>query len=86
MGMYLLQSVFSHGQLYVALSRVGIKEQAIICVVENGHNDDGTYARSIVYQDFSEEETAAKRFRMSCCLSRLLVTGWTWWHMSSLPS
>ena len=42
MGMYLLQSVFSHGQLYVALSCVGIKEQAIICVVEDGR--DGTYA------------------------------------------
>lgn len=46
---YLPQPVFSHGQLCDALSRVGSKEQATICVMKDGHSDDGTFPQNIMY-------------------------------------
>lgn len=56
MGLYLPHSVFAHGQLYVALSRVGSKEQVIIYVVD-GDKDGDTFTQNIVYQEIFEEET-----------------------------
>ena len=57
MGLYLPQSVFSYGQLYVALSRVASKEQVIVYVVHEGDNPNtSSFTQNIVYKEIFEEE------------------------------
>ena len=50
-GLYLPQPVFSHGQLYVAFSRVGSRSQLSVCV-ENGKvaGREGVYTKNVVYK------------------------------------
>ena len=60
-GIYLPKSVFSHGQLYVAMSRVGSKEGVRVLVLngwreavqdsELGYAPEGVYTRNVVYKE-----------------------------------
>ena len=49
-GVYLRDSVFSHGQLYVALSRVGSKDGVNI-MVKNGWKESSGFAPAGVYTE-----------------------------------
>ena len=51
-GIYLSQHVFTHGQLYVALSR-GTGRRSTTVLVQNGNikRTKGTYTRNVVYKD-----------------------------------
>ena len=50
MGLYLSNPVFTHGQLYVALSRVQSKDN-ILVLVKDGQIDENTYTKNIVYKE-----------------------------------
>ncbi len=52
MGLYLPKPMFSRGQLYVALFRVGSSERVTICVVDGRHEGlEGVYTKDIVYKE-----------------------------------
>jgi ATP-dependent DNA helicase PIF1 len=51
-GIYLPEPVFTHGQLYVALSRVASADRTKV-FVKNGHlkGNKGTYTRNVVFSE-----------------------------------
>ena len=52
MGLYLPYPVFDHGQLYVALSRVQLKDNIKILVKKGEVEDEiGTFTKNIVYKE-----------------------------------
>ena len=51
-GVYLPEHVFSHGQLYVALSRGTSESDTIVLVKKTtSHNTDDVYTRNVVYKE-----------------------------------
>ncbi len=50
MRLYLPNPVFTHSQLYVALSRVQSKDN-ILVLVKDGKIDKNTYTKNIVYKE-----------------------------------
>jgi len=50
MGLYLPNPVFTHGQLYIALSRVQSKDNILVLVKDSQINEN-TYTKNIVYKE-----------------------------------
>ncbi len=50
MGLYLSNPVFTHGQLYVVLSRVQSKDNILVLVKDDQINEN-TYTKNIVYKE-----------------------------------
>jgi ATP-dependent DNA helicase PIF1 len=52
LGLYLPQSVFTHGQLYVGLSRVTSRDQIKVLIEDSVYeDDDGAFTKNVVYSD-----------------------------------
>ena len=54
-GLYLPRPVFAHGQLYVALSRAGLRRNTKVLVVDTNYQGrfaglDGVYTKNIVWK------------------------------------
>jgi ATP-dependent exoDNAse (exonuclease V) alpha subunit len=57
-GLYLKKPVFTHGQLYVAISRATSRRRLRI-LIENDDGSCGTQTRNVVYQEVLDAIDAA---------------------------
>jgi ATP-dependent exoDNAse (exonuclease V) alpha subunit len=57
-GLYLKKPVFTHGQLYVAISRATSRRRLRI-LIENDDGSCGTQTRNVVYQEVLDAVDAA---------------------------
>ena len=62
-GLYLDRPVFSHGQLYVAVSRVTSKDDLRILIVENDYGDR-FQTKNIVYKEIFDNLPKGNRYYM----------------------
>ena len=80
-GLYLCRAVFSHGQLYVALSRAGSSKRVKVLVQDDEHQgyreategiEASTYTDNVVYA----EAIAMAVFLTAIPIARFLHSGW----------